>query len=106
VSPALSYLRTAMDKKLHLREPRLALLACQKLSSQGDAAAAEGVAVTVLSKRTSDPGYEDLATWLSYHRQAAECAEGLGQPRVITHTRLARLVGKVKRNPYLPVPRS
>jgi hypothetical protein len=82
------------------------LLACQKLSSQGDAAAAEGVAVTILSKRTSDPGYEDLATWLSYHRQAAECAEGLGQPRVITHARLARPAGRVNRNPYLPVPRS
>jgi DNA polymerase III epsilon subunit-like protein len=99
-APAAEHLAVAMEKDLHLVEPRLALLACEFLASTGDLDGAEAAAEAVLAKRTTDDGYTDLATWLTWNRQALAAAARKAASRVISNERLARPPGRVNANPY------
>lgn len=90
----------ASRDRLHLVEPRLALLACEYLASTGELDGAETLAEAVLGKRTSDTGFTDLATWLTWNRQALAAAKRKAKSRVITNERLARPAGRVNANPY------
>ena len=99
---AHDYLATAMSKDLHLVEPRLARLAAEFLAETRGLTAAEEVALAVLADRTSDPAYDELELWLTWHEQAAVVALQALKPRNITHRRLARPEGRVNPNPYLP----
>jgi hypothetical protein len=56
----------------------------------------------VLADRTTDPAYDELALWMTWHEQAAVAATRRQRPRAITHRRLARPEGRVNVNPYLP----
>lgn len=103
ITAAMKYLEVAMDKNLHLAEPRLALVACEAVIDTGGLAAAEAIADQVLANRTSDLAYEDLRLWLTWHQQAAVRAERALTARTITHPRLARPEGRVNVNPYLPI---
>ena len=102
VLAANDYLTVAMGKGLHLLEPRLARAACQSIAESGGLAAAQEVAATVLAARTTDPAYDELELWMTWHEQAAVQAARAQAPRVITHPRLARPQGRVNHNPYLP----
>lgn len=99
-APAAEHLAAAMAKDLHLVEPRLALMACEFFASTGDLDGAEAVAEAVLARRTTDDGYTDLATWLTWNRQALAAATRKAAPRVISNERLARPEGRVNPNPY------
>ena len=56
----------------------------------------------MLANRISDPAYEDLRLWLTWHQQAATRAEQALTTRTITHRRLARPEERVNADPYLP----
>ncbi|MGN6244085.1 MAG: hypothetical protein ACTHOD_15615 [Motilibacteraceae bacterium] len=96
------YLATAMAKNLHLLEPRLARLACQSLAENRSLTEARATAQKVLTARSTDPAYDELALWMTWHEQAAVQAARNRAPRTITHPRLARPAGRVNHNPYLP----
>ena len=68
----------------------------------GGLPAAEAIADQVLAHRNSDPAYEDLRLWLTWHQQAAVRAERALTARTITHRRLARPEGRVNANLYMP----
>jgi hypothetical protein len=51
----------------------------------GGLPAAEAIADQVLAHRNSDPAYEDLRLWLTWHQQAAVRAERALTARTITH---------------------
>jgi DNA polymerase III epsilon subunit-like protein len=102
VLAANDYLAMAMSKGLHLLEPRLARVACQAIAEGRGLAAAKAVAAQVLAARTSDPAYDELELWMTWHEQAAVQAARAQAPRAITHPRLARPEGRVNHNPYLP----
>ena len=102
VLAANDYLADAMSKDLHLLEPRLARVACQSIAETRGLAAAQEVAGKVLAARTTDPAYDELEMWMTWHEQAAVAAGRARQPRTITHRRLARPAGRVNPNPYLP----
>jgi hypothetical protein len=91
-----------MAKDLHLLEPRLARVACQTLAESRGLAAARVLAEKVLATRSTDPAYDELALWMTWHEQAAVQAARRQAPRTITHPRLARPAGRVNHNPYLP----
>ena len=46
------------------------------------------------------PGNTDLATCLTWNRQALAAATRKAKPRTITHERLARTDGRINPNPY------
>jgi DNA polymerase III epsilon subunit-like protein len=102
VLAANDYLAVAMSKNLHLLEPRLARAACQSIAETRGLAGAKAVADQVLADRTTDPAYDELALWMTWHEQAAVAATRRQRPRAITHRRLARPEGRVNVNPYLP----
>lgn len=102
VLAANDYLAVAMAKDLHLLEPRLARVACQTLAESRGLAAARVLAEKVLATRSTDPAYDELALWMTWHEQAAVQAARRQAPRTITHPRLARPAGRVNHNPYLP----
>ena len=56
-------------------------------------AAAKEVAAKVLTARTTDPAYDELELWLTWHEHAAIAAARAQAPRTITHRRLARPEG-------------
>ena len=63
-------LNMAVALNLHTIEPRLALLHCQRLIDDGDTTGAFTIADVVLSQRTTDPVYDDLADWVVFTRNA------------------------------------
>lgn len=93
---------SAVDKgiamKLHLREPRFAELACERLVENGDPDAALAAAQTVLADRNTDTAYNDLAEWVAFTRNALY-AQTPTPRKPITHPRLARPQGHA--NPRL-----
>ena len=91
-----------MNKGLHLLEPHLARAACQAIADGRGLVAAKTVAVQVLAGRTSDPAYDELELWMTWHEQAAVQAARAQARRPVTHPRLARPAGRVNHNPYLP----
>lgn len=101
VLAANDYLTVAMDRGLHLLEPRLARVACQSIAESRGLTAAQDVAAKVLASRTTDPAYDELELWMTWHEQAAVQAARSLAPRAISHPRLARPVGRVNHNPYL-----
>jgi DNA polymerase III epsilon subunit-like protein len=83
---AIDHLRVAIDKGLHLLDPRLALLACEYLLGTEGADPAVTVAQQALAARTSDPAYRDLHDWLVLHHQQIAVVERHERaPRVIRH---------------------
>ena len=101
VLAANDYLTVAMDRGLHLLEPRLARVACQSIAESRGLTAAQDVAAKVLASRTTDPAYDELELWMTWHEQAAVQAARSLAPRAISHPRLARPLGRVNHNPYL-----
>lgn len=93
---------TAIDQALALNlcdlEPRLAVLACDRLLETADADAAFALADRTMRRRTTDPAYDDVAEWALYTRNALY-AQRPDSARVITHPRLARPTGHA--NPRL-----
>ena len=97
--------RTEVAKKLglHLLEPRLTLMVCQELLDTFDLDEAVALAETVLARRTTDPGFDDLAAWLAWIKQSAAVEARAAKPRDIKFPRKARPVGRVSPNPYAPI---
>lgn len=95
-------LMQAMDQDLHLAEPRLALLACEFLLSSAGLQAAETVARQILSHRTTDEAYTELASWLVWQQQAIGRTRRETRRKIGSHPRMARPEGRVNPNPYLP----
>lgn len=96
------FIDAATSKNIHTAEPRLALLACQRTAETRGYEAAKAVAEACLSHATTDPAYDELRLWTTWHEQAAARAAQAQAARVITHPRLARPAGRVHPNPYLP----
>ncbi|MGZ4436506.1 MAG: 3'-5' exonuclease [Nocardioidaceae bacterium] len=96
------YLAVAMRKDLHLLEPRLARVACQVIAESRGLPAAKAVAEKVLDSRTTDPAFDELELWMTWHEQAAVQSSRARAPRTVTHPRLARPEGRLNHNPYLP----
>ena len=84
-------------------EPRLTLMVCQELLDTFDLDEAVALAETVLARRTTDPGFDDLAAWLAWIKQSAAVEARAAKPRDIKFPRKARPVGRVSPNPYAPI---
>lgn len=54
------------------------------------------------ARLTTDPGYDELSLWMTWHEQAAVQTARAQATRTIKNERLARPEGRVNRNPYLP----
>ncbi|EWT04567.1 hypothetical protein N864_11320 [Intrasporangium chromatireducens Q5-1] len=98
------FIDVAISKNIHHLEPRLALLACQRIAETHAYTTAKAVADTCLEHASTDPAYDELRLWTTWHEQAAARAAKAQAARVITHPRLARPPGRVHPNPYLPQP--
>jgi len=96
------YLAVAMKKDFHDLEPRLARVVCQAIAESRGLAAAQVVAEKVLAGRATDPAFDELALWMTWHEHAAVQAARARAPRSVMHRRLARPEGRVNHNPYLP----
>jgi hypothetical protein len=90
VLAASDCLAVAMSKDLHLLEPRLARVACQSIDERRGLTAAKAVAEKVLTSRTTDPAFDELALWMTWREQAAVQTARAQAPRTVTHPRLAR----------------
>jgi DNA polymerase III epsilon subunit-like protein len=83
---------TAITFAVHDKDPRMALMACERTLETTGADAAFALADRVLASRSTDPGYDDLADWVLFTRNALY-AQQPARPRTITHPRLARPAG-------------
>lgn len=89
----------AMHLHLHLLDPRLAHLACERILETGDATKALAVANTLLGKRTTDPAYDDLDDWAMFTHNALY-AQTPPPPKEISYPRRARPAGLVNPRRY------
>lgn len=96
------YLDAAVAKNLHTTEPRLALLVCERTAETKGFAAAKSLAEKALVHATTDPAYDELRLWTTWHEHSAEQKARAQRVRAITHPRLARPEGRINYNPYLP----
>ncbi len=86
----------AMD--LHTIEPRFCELAGERLVETGQAATALATAQALLAQRTTDPAYDDLASWILFTENALYAQQPAAR-KTITHPRRARPEGHT--NPRL-----
>lgn len=101
-SSPLPGMQVVVELDLHKLEPRLALLLCEAgFLEQNELGDSEQLAVDVLNRRTTDPAFVELATWLAWHQQTLQ-RQKPKPAKVITHPRLARPAGRANPNPYLP----
>jgi hypothetical protein len=97
---AATHLRWAIDRDLHLIEPRLALLACIDWAEAGQVNDARSLAIDAVRSANTDPAYADLRNWLAHTDAQDEVRTREVSRKPITHPRLARPVGRTNPNPY------
>lgn len=97
---AAQHLQLALDKGLHVIEPRLALLACQMLLPGGEAERATAIAEEALAEPSTDTVYAELATWLMWAQHSQALAARKREPAKPKAERLSRPLGRVNSNPY------
>lgn len=95
-------LQEAIDRGLHLHEPRLTLLACEALLTTHGIDTAIDTATTALANRTTDIAYQHLDHWVTWMRQtqAARAVRTGDLPE--PHPRRGRPRRLMPANPYLP----
>ncbi|MGE9781962.1 exonuclease domain-containing protein [Janibacter sp. G368] len=94
------HLTWAVNRDLHLAEPRLALMECRARYANGRADDARDLAAKVLSRATTDPAFQELRDWVTSADAHAELIERRSRPKTITHPKLARPAGRANPNPY------
>ncbi len=96
---AFTVVDQGIAQQLHLADPRLALLAVERLTELGDLDGAFAAASDVLAARNSDPAYDDLADWLLFTQSSLQ--EQVSTTRAaLTHPRRARPPGHVNERLY------
>ncbi|GAA1797607.1 hypothetical protein GCM10009835_14690 [Planosporangium flavigriseum] len=95
-------LQEAMERGLHLYEPRLALLACEAGLTTDGAEAAVQAAAQALVSRTTDDAYQRLADWLTWVQQSQALLARRSMPHREPAKRRGRPTALVPPNPYLP----
>lgn len=94
------HLTWAVNRELHLAEPRLTLMECRSRYANGRSEEARDLAADVLSRATTDPAFQALRDWVTSADAHAELIERRRQPKTITHPKLARPAGRANDNPY------
>jgi DNA polymerase III epsilon subunit-like protein len=98
---AMRYLTDAVAMNLHLVEPRLTVMAAETMTGTNGLDATTKTVEAILSARTTDDGYDELALWLMWTQQAL-AASVKKQPKPESKfPRLARPAGRVPENPYI-----
>lgn len=96
---AAKHYAQAVEKGLDRVEPRLATIGYQALLDLGDETAATQLIDDVLSHRTTDPGYTDLALLVEWHQHGLAVARR-HQERTVVKRRAARPRERSNPNPY------
>ena len=94
------HLARAMELDLHRIEPRLTLLACELIAASDGTEPALALAEDVLTRRTSDPGFSELAQWVTWIEHAQTASTRKAAKKLTTFHRLARPEGRTNHNPY------
>lgn len=100
LAAADTHLSEAIAGRLHLLDPRLALLVCESLVATEGPDQVFGIAQAALKHRTTDDAYDDLAAWLLFTEQAAFASAQAKASRPPRNPRTGRPAGRVNPNPY------